>query len=51
MKRSRFSDSQIIAILMLAQAGSPVPGLSREHGTAQRRFTNGALAMATWMPR
>ena len=32
MKTSRFSDSQIIAILKQAEAGSPVPELCREHG-------------------
>ena len=31
MKTSRFSDSQIIAILKQAEAGSPVPELCREH--------------------
>lgn len=32
MKRSRFTDSQIIAILKQAEAGTPVPELCREHG-------------------
>ena len=32
MKTSRFSDSQIIAILKQAEGGSPVPELWREHG-------------------
>jgi len=32
MKMSRFSDSQIIAILMQAEVGGPVPELCREHG-------------------
>ena len=32
MKTSRFTDSQIIAILKQAEAGSPVPELCREHG-------------------
>lgn len=32
MKTSRFSDSQIIAILKQAEAGSPAPELCREHG-------------------
>jgi putative transposase len=38
MKRSRFSDSQIIAILKLAEAGSPVPELCREHGISSATF-------------
>ncbi len=32
MKASRYSDSQIMAILKQAEAGLPVPELSREHG-------------------
>lgn len=32
MKTSRFTDSQIIAVPKLAEAGSPVPELCREHG-------------------
>jgi putative transposase len=32
MKTSRFTDSQIIAILTQAQAGAPIPELCREHG-------------------
>ncbi|PTQ83915.1 transposase, partial [Agitococcus lubricus] len=32
MKTSKFSDSQIMAILKQAEAGTPVPALCREHG-------------------
>ena len=32
MKKSRFTDSQIIAILKQNEAGATVPDLSREHG-------------------
>ena len=38
MKLSRFSDSQIIAILKQAEAGSPVPELCREHGMSSALF-------------
>jgi len=38
MKTSRFSDSQIIAILKQAEAGSPVPELCREHGISGATF-------------
>ena len=38
MKTSRFSDSQIIAILKQAEAGSPVPELCREHGFSSATF-------------
>lgn len=32
MKKSRFSDSQILSILKQAENGVPVPELCREHG-------------------
>jgi putative transposase len=38
VKTSRFSDSQIIAILKQAEAGSPVPELCREHGISSATF-------------
>lgn len=38
MKKSRFSDSQILAILKQAEAGSPVPELCREHGVSSATF-------------
>jgi len=48
MKTSRFSDSQIIAVLKQAEAGSPVPELCREHGISSATFTNGAANLAAW---
>jgi putative transposase len=38
MKRSRFTDSQIIAILKQAEGGSPVSELCREHGISSATF-------------
>ena len=38
MKRSRYSDSQIMAILKLADAGTPVSELCREHGMSSAAF-------------
>jgi putative transposase len=38
MKTSRFSDSQILAVLKQAEAGSPVPELCREHGISSACF-------------
>ncbi|PXW41326.1 putative transposase [Erwinia sp. AG740] len=36
--RSRFTDSQIIAILKQAEGGTPVPELCREHGISSASF-------------
>ena len=38
MKTSRFSDSQMIAILKQAEGGSPVPERYREHGISSATF-------------
>jgi len=38
MKKSKFTDSQIIAILNQAEAGAPVPDLCREHGISSATF-------------
>lgn len=38
MKKSRYSDSQIISILKQAEAGTPVPELCREHGMSNASF-------------
>ena len=38
MKQSRFTDSQIIAVLKQAEAGTPVPELCREHGISSATF-------------
>jgi len=38
MKTSRFTDSQIMAILKQAESGMPVPELCREHGMSSARF-------------
>ncbi|WP_310165942.1 IS3 family transposase [Pseudoxanthomonas japonensis] len=38
MKKSRFTDSQIIAVLKQAEVGTPVPELYREHGISSATF-------------
>ncbi len=38
MKRSRYSDSQIISILNPAEAGTPATELCREHGMSDATF-------------
>lgn len=38
MKRSKYSDSQILAIIKQNEAGVPVPELCREHGMSSATF-------------
>jgi len=38
MRKSRFSDSQILVILKQAEGGVPVPDLCREHGMSSATF-------------
>lgn len=38
MKKSRFTDSQIIGVLKQAEAGTPVPELCRTHGISSATF-------------
>ena len=38
MKKSRYTDSQVINILKQAEAGTPVPELCREHGLSNASF-------------
>jgi len=38
MKTSRYTDSQILAILKQNEAGIPVPDLCREHGMSSASF-------------
>ncbi len=38
MKKSRYSDNQILNILKQAEAGTPIPELCREHGMSSASF-------------
>ena len=38
MKKSRFTDSQILAVLQQAENGVPVPELCRQHGMSSATF-------------
>ena len=40
MKKSKFSNSQILSILKQAENGVPVPELCREHGISSATFYN-----------
>ena len=38
MKKSKFTDSQILAVLKQAEAGTAVPALCQEHGISTATF-------------
>jgi putative transposase len=38
MRKSRYTDNQIISILKQAEAGTQVPDLCREHGMSSALF-------------
>jgi putative transposase len=38
MRKSKFTDSQIMAILRQAESGTPVPALCREHNISSATF-------------
>ena len=38
MKKSRYSDSRILAIIKQAESGVPIPELCREHGMSGTSF-------------
>jgi putative transposase len=40
MKKSRFTESQIISVLKQAEGGTPVAELCREHGISTATFYN-----------
>ena len=40
MKRSRFSDAQILAILKQGESGVPVSDICREHGISNATYYN-----------
>ena len=40
MKKSRFTDAQILAILKPGKSGVPVPDLCREHGNSNATYYN-----------
>ncbi len=50
MKRSSFTENQIIGILKEHVAGVSVADLCRKHGVSDATFTSGKPSMAGWTP-
>jgi hypothetical protein len=46
MRKSRFSDEQIIAILKEGESGVPAADLARRHGVSQNPSTTGGRSTA-----
>ena len=44
MKKSRFTEPQILAILKQGESGVPVPDLCREHGISNATYYNWRVA-------
>lgn len=51
MKTSRFTESQVIAVLNRAEAGTPVPELCRTNGISSATFYSGGGSSGAWTPR
>ena len=51
MKKSRFTDSQIIEAIKRVEAGLAVPELCRELGISSATFYSGVRSMAAWTYR
>ena len=49
MKRARFTEEQIIAVLKEHEAGAKTADLARKHGIPRRRSTTGRPNSAAWM--
>ena len=50
MRKSKFSESQIVGILGEGESGLPVAEICRKHGTATPPITNGKANIQVFLP-
>ncbi|MBK7089342.1 MAG: transposase [Chitinophagaceae bacterium] len=50
MKRTRFTESQIVASIKKQESGIPAKDVCRELGISDATFTTGKPNMAAWKP-
>jgi putative transposase len=51
MKKSRYTETQIVSILKQADAGVTVKDTCRQAGISVPTFTSGSRSTVEWMPR
>ena len=50
MKKTRFTETQIVSTLKKQEAGIPVKEICRELGISEPAFTIGRVNMVAWKP-